>query len=556
MEKSGLQEPASSSAPTGEGSGTGHQNLEDDESTALNSKLFGCRWMRRLIPLACRAELYHVLRLAGPMLVSRILNFFLPFVIAIFCGHIGNTELAGYALASAVINVTTTSTGYGLAVACDTLISQTFGAQNLKRVGVILQQSIEPHVVRIAQQYILAFLPAIPAMFLHLLQVSYLQNQGIILPQMYTAAAANVINVGVNYVLIFRLDMGVLGSAIANSLAQITICLLLFGYMQLMNLHKKTWGGWSTSCLQGWDSYMQLAIPSTLMVCFEWWIWEVGCFLAGTLGELDLAAQHVLMEIGAITYMFPLGVHAAACVRVGNALGAGNTKQALASCKVTLVLAGLMAVLQGIVLMSSKIIVTSVSRIVTLYSVLQFFDGVLQKIAAVSNLVSYYCVGLPIGAALMFATRLRVLGFWVGLFTAAVLQTIFFLTLIYKLNWQKVTKEAQTQEEFGEACQPVRYRPVGSAEQQGGKDEAGRGGMESPQDLLSGTQLALRRGLTALAMLVTLLIGLAVYLAFPTTEPTAHLRSNLTSAAWVGNATVSPALSALLASSAVPEWLV
>jgi len=34
--------------------------------------------------------------------VSRILNFLLPFVITIFCGHIGNSELAGYALASAV----------------------------------------------------------------------------------------------------------------------------------------------------------------------------------------------------------------------------------------------------------------------------------------------------------------------------------------------------------------------------------------------------------------------------------------------------------------------
>ena len=34
--------------------------------------------------------------------------------------------------------------------------------------------------------------------------------QGIIMPQMYTAAIANVINVGVNYVLIFNLEMGVL----------------------------------------------------------------------------------------------------------------------------------------------------------------------------------------------------------------------------------------------------------------------------------------------------------------------------------------------------------
>lgn len=35
-------------------------------------------------------------------LVTRILNFLQPFVSTIFVGHLGNAELAGYALASAV----------------------------------------------------------------------------------------------------------------------------------------------------------------------------------------------------------------------------------------------------------------------------------------------------------------------------------------------------------------------------------------------------------------------------------------------------------------------
>jgi len=38
---------------------------------------------------------------------------------------------------------------------------------------------------------------------------------------------------------------------------------------------------------------------------------------------------------------FPLGFHVAACVRVGNALGAGNTTRAIITCKVALVLSGM-----------------------------------------------------------------------------------------------------------------------------------------------------------------------------------------------------------------------
>lgn len=105
--------------------------------------------------------------------------------------------------------------------------------------------------------------------------------------------------------------------------------------------------GWTTEALQEWGSYMKLAIPSTLMLCFEWWIYELGGFLAGTfqllrltpmnqwtvtfkrpkqpylcnihlcilpplsfllsfsgmLSEVDLAAQHVVIMLAFINYM-------------------------------------------------------------------------------------------------------------------------------------------------------------------------------------------------------------------------------------------------------------
>uniref|UniRef100_A0AAQ5X659 Multidrug and toxin extrusion protein n=1 Tax=Amphiprion ocellaris TaxID=80972 RepID=A0AAQ5X659_AMPOC len=446
----------------------------DEEATLASSKLFRCACVRRWLPLAYREELYQVLLLTGPLLLSRILHFLLQFVISIFCGHIGNAELAGYALATATVNVTTSATGYGLALACDTLISQTYGGKNMKRVGVILQRSSlilllfcvpcwgllinsqnllllmhqEEEVARIAQLYVMVFLPAVPTRIANYgFHVFFFICQGIILPQMYTAAAANILNLLFNYVLIFSLEMGVTGSAIASSLSQITICLLLFGYIRWKKLHLQTWGGWTTDCLQEWGSYMKLAIPSAFMICFEWWIWEVGGFLAGLLGEVDLAAQHIMVEIGAITYMFPLGVHAAACVRVGNALGAGDTERVKVTCKVALALSG-MKTAYTCKHKRTYNIVEIVSESLTVYIFVQFFDCVcagiligsgMQKIAAFTNLVGYYCIGLPVGIALMFKAKLRILGLWLGIAICSFIQTGFFLFLIFKLNWKKVT---------------------------------------------------------------------------------------------------------------------
>ncbi|KAM8898350.1 multidrug and toxin extrusion protein 1-like isoform 1-T1 [Spinachia spinachia] len=633
MEKLGSPDPAHPLPGAGPREGvsvakTTRPGGDDAAVAAVSSKLFRCAWVRRWLPLAYREELYQVLRLTGPLVVSQFLNFLLSFVISIFCGHIGNSELAGYALASAIINTTTASTGHGLALACDTLISQTYGGRNMRRVGVILQRSslilllfclpcwallINTHnlllmmhqdneVARISQIYALAFIPAVPAMFLHELQVSYLQNQGIIMPQLYTAAAANVFNVGANYFLIYSLELGVVGSAMANALSQISICLLLFGYIRWKKLHQQTWEGWSTACLQEWGSYMKLAIPSTFLIWFDWWIWEVGGFLAGILGEVDLAAQHVLLEIGTIISMFPLGVRAAACVRVGNALGAGNTSRAIVTCKVTLVLSGVLGLLQGSVLAacksvigyiftSDKEIVEIVSDNLTVYTFVQFFDNLLcvcsgilvgsgmQKIAALSNLVSHYCIGLPVGIALMFAAKLRLLGLWLGILTCLFVETGFFLTLIYKLNWKKVTLKAQRRARKKVVLIPKRpvstalsegivmdisncpdevqldgerapeagsYGPVSTQDQElKGEHEteakdtntgppAGEGegtqktSNSTPSAPLPVSQLILRRGLTFLVSALVLAVGVAFHIAFPVQEPSVQSRANFT----------------------------
>uniref|UniRef100_A0A8C9R966 Multidrug and toxin extrusion protein n=1 Tax=Scleropages formosus TaxID=113540 RepID=A0A8C9R966_SCLFO len=507
--------------------------------TGPDHGLLRWRCVHRWIPAAYREELQQLLRLTGPLLASRILNFLLPFINAIFCGHLGNSELAGYALASATINVTSTAVGYGLALACDTLVSQTFGGKNLKRVGEILQRSIlilllfclPCWAVLVNTQSILIALQQEAEVCVKL--NASICAQGITLPQLYVAALANVINISANYILLFWMELGVKGSAIANSLSQIYSAILLLFYIRWKKLHVKTWGGWSLASLQEWGSYMQLAIPSTLMLCFEWWIYEIGGFLAGMLGEVDLAAQHVLLELGAITYMFPLGIHAAACVRVGNALGAGDTASALTTSKVSLVLSGVLAVFQGIVLGSTKTvvgfiftsdvnIVKEVSRTLNVYIFLQFFDalcvssGILlgagkQKIAAVANLICYYTVGVPTGISLMFAAKLRISGLWLGLLICVVIQAFFFITLIFKMNWIRVTEELSTENEDGK----TRDYPFSCNKEQHKEPQADPEAPRDPKPPLSIPQLLLRRGMALLAAILTLAAGIIAHFTFP-----------------------------------------
>nr|XP_037843155.1 multidrug and toxin extrusion protein 1 isoform X13 [Chlorocebus sabaeus] len=383
---------------------------------------------------AFREELRALLVLAGPAFLVQLMVFLISFISSVFCGHLGKLELDAVTL-------------------------------------------------------------AIAATFLYTLQVKYLLNQGILLPQIVTGVAANLVNALANYLFLHQLHLGVIGSALANLISQYTLALLLFFYILGKKLHQATWGGWSLECLQDWASFLRLAIPSMLMLCMEWWAYEVGSFLSGILGMVELGAQSIVYELAIVVYMVPAGFSVAASVRVGNALGAGDMEQARKSSTVSLLITVLFAVAFSVLLLSCKDfvgyifttdrhytnmerakncyleeeglvlgqtgsalqsdIINLVAQVVPIYAVSHLFEalactsgGVLrgsgnQKVGAIVNTVGYYVVGLPIGITLMFATKLGVMGLWSGIIICTVFQAVCFLGFIIQLNWKKACQQAQ-----------------------------------------------------------------------------------------------------------------
>ncbi|CAG5873705.1 unnamed protein product [Menidia menidia] len=558
------------------GRATGQTKTDESPSPAAGGVDSCCRSFLTSIKFRISAEykneMIKFIKLAGPVVISQMMSFLIGFVSMVFCGHLGKTELAGVALAIAVINVTGISIGCGLASACDTLISQTYGSGNLKYVGVILQRGIlilllscfpcwavlintQPillavrqnmEVARISQQYVKIFMPALPAAFMYQLQGRYLQNQGIMWPQVLCGAMGNVLNAVINYIFLNVLDLGFTGSAAANAISQYSLAVFLFVYICSRGLHKATWDGWSRDCLQEWGSFLRLAIPSMLMHCLEWWLYEIAGFLAGIISETELGAQSIVYELAAIAYMFPMGFSVAASVRVGNALGAGNTEQAKLSSKVSLICTlivscsigtclGVARDVIGYIFTTEEDIVQRVADIMKMYGFIhvpEAFAGVTggivrgtgkQMIGAALNLVGYYFIGFPIGVSLMFPVKMGIVGLWTGFLVSVVLQSILFIVFLCKLNWRKVTEEALIRagvhisekdnmaQESGEKQAHMKANPFSSKSPRGEKLEVfGTEEQNSANVALSDRQLVVRRGLSVLLMFVVLVSGVFI----------------------------------------------
>ncbi|XP_041626072.1 multidrug and toxin extrusion protein 2 isoform X4 [Vulpes lagopus] len=371
-------------------------------------------------------------------------------------------------------------------------MSQSFGSPNKKHVGVILQRGTlvlllccfpcwalflntetilllfrqDPAVSRLTQEYVLIVIPTLPACFLYVLLAKYLQNQGIVWPQVFSGIVGNCINGLVNYILVSMLSLGVKGSAYAVTISYFVQTIFLFLYIVLKKLHLETWAGWSSQCLQDWGSFFSLAIPSMLMICIEWWAYEIGSFLMGLISVLDLSSQAIIYELATIVYMIPLGLSNAVCVRVGTALGAADTAQAKRSaisgmlCAVgtSLVVGMLLSVLKnklGHIFTNDEEVIALVNKVLPIYIVFQLFEaiccvygGVLrgtgkQAFGAIANAVMYYVIGLPLGIVLTFVVRMRIMGLWLGMLACGLLAAAAFAVYTARMDWKLAAEEAQ-----------------------------------------------------------------------------------------------------------------
>ncbi|KAH3761092.1 multidrug and toxin extrusion protein 1 [Pelomyxa schiedti] len=442
-----------------------------------------------------KEELLAVWKMAWPICLGYALWMQIGVVNLIFMGHVGPNEMAASSLAIMLANVTGWSVGIGLLSAVDTLASQAYGAQNYKKVGIILQRGVlvcwcycipiigvwfcseyilvflrqDPEISAAAARFMKIISPSLFPFFLYESTKRTLQCQGIVFPAMIVCAAAVVLLVILLCFFVLYLGLGLTGSAISMTIVYFFMPSVLIPYIIIRKLHRQMWGGFSRECFKNWKEFLFLGLPGAFMTCAEWWAFEIMTILSGLLGTVSLASNVVIMNTYGIFFMIPLGMSVVSATRVGNALGANFPTRARMVSIMTLSITIFTEVIQTSLLLAchefwakmytnNDEVVALVAKLLPMCALFLTSDGLQvcgggvlrgcgrQKWGACINLASFYVFGLPLGAVLTFVADLGLWGIWIGEGVALTLSSTSFIFLVVLTKWQLIAQRVSDRE--------------------------------------------------------------------------------------------------------------
>ncbi|PRW56780.1 DETOXIFICATION 16-like [Chlorella sorokiniana] len=447
---------------------------------------------------AAKREATTLSALALPISITNLAAFAISLVTLSVVGRLGSFEMSAAVLATVLYNVSGLSLLLGFASAMETFCGQAYGAGNYRLVGVVLQRAMilttllsacvaalwrqaeplllffrqDPLLSRSAARYILLLSPALLAQATFEVFKRYLMAQGVVRPATWVTLAGLALSPAYAYYFVFYMDWRLDGAAIGVSATQITMAALLGCYTAVRDRALRgqptaTWHGWSSEALRGWPTYLRFALPSVVMICCEWWTFEVMILMSGWMPNPDVAVatMGVTINTSGIIWMWVTGYAMALSTRVSNSLGAGFPRVARRATWVAVYIA---LALEGSAMVAILLLRHSWAHLFTdaepvvllTASVLPVFaltlpgdgcnaalQGLLrgsgrQGTGAVTNLCSYWILGIPAAYFLAFRMHLGMHGLWWGLVIVNTVQGLVMTAIAWRFNFSKEAAKA------------------------------------------------------------------------------------------------------------------
>ena len=448
-------------------------------------------------PKTWGGELSILLKLGIPMAAAQLIQFSIYLFDTVMIARISPADVAAAALGS-VVYFLFWMIGSGPIMAVSPLVSQALGRNKddvkdprrsvrmaiwvafmmlpfiviflLFTETIALKLGQDPEVSRKAQSYMLALSIGLPFSLAVMALRNFLAALGKTAVPLVLVTLITLINIGLNYILIFghfgapRLEL--IGAGIASSLSAITGLFLFIAYIG-WDSRAKTFDLFKRLYRPDWarlKEIISLGVPISITTIFEGMLFNAMVLVAGIIGVMAQAAYQIALNVAALAFMLPYGMSMAGAVRIGLARGAQNRmaeKRAASTTLIACVIAiGLFAIpisllpeqISALYLDSHKpdnaIVAAFVVSFLPLAAAFMFFDamqvGANQLLRGLKDVkapvwitgVSYWVIGFPAAYYLALHTQLGAKGLWYGLMASLFCAAIGLGT---RLLWQLST---------------------------------------------------------------------------------------------------------------------
>ncbi|MBT4950745.1 MAG: MATE family efflux transporter [Pelagibacteraceae bacterium] len=292
---------------------------------------------------------------------------------------------------------------------------------------------------------------------------------------MYATILANVINITLNYLLIFGHfgfpKLGITGAAIGTLVSRIVMALFLWIIFINKEKFKQYIFNLNFKILDNsiFKKIINLGFPSALQMLFEVGIFTSAIWISGVLGKNFQAANQIAFNLSAMTFMIGVGLNVAAMIRVGNQKGLADfisLRRIAFSIFLLVILIEIVFAFMFFTLrdwlptlyldtgniakiIENQEVIMIASELLIIVALFQIFDGLqvvilgalrgMQdvKIPTLMTFIAYWLIGFPICYYLGLYTPLKSTGIWIGLLSglasASVMLYIRFDYLTKKL---------------------------------------------------------------------------------------------------------------------------
>lgn len=328
---------------------------------------------------------------------------------------------------------------------------------------ILIALGVAPEIIPIASDYVVALAFGVPGIALFYTLNGFCEGMNNTRAPMLVSVIGLLINIPVNYVLIYGKfglpALGAVGCGWATSLVYWLMSALLYSYIRQHHHYKRILNFNTLKPIWNEISHLfKLGFPIGLNIAVCGSIFAVIALLIGRIGAENVAAAQIALNISSMTYMIPMSLSFGITIRVGHALG--ESKQQLASLRsyvgvVTAALLSLVSVAFFLLfpewiirLYTTDPTVSATAATLLVFTAMYQFSDALQtaangalrgykdtKVPMILSIAAYWGLALPLGMTLgltdYVVPAMGEKGFWIGIVTGLSIAAFAMLIRLY-----------------------------------------------------------------------------------------------------------------------------